>query len=290
MNSLPRYYWSDSDFFVEYAYRQAVQADVLGADYQVTENDIILLSVGGESSICYTIPDRIQGKKVVALVVPGCECLYLPKSVVAIHGTQPIDEFEREVGYLYFPGEILAIEDNCEPLEWSNIYTSETCQDQYGNKFSETYRGRWFKWSSQTYLYRTATAEDVADENYQNTDGDIVITDISCPIPGGVYDIPAYIDGKKVVAIGKNAFSGGYLNTRIVYVPATVKAIAWQAFAGCLYLTDVYFRCETVWIGYKVFGFYGNTTLHCSATCRSQDGYFKDLTESYDVTWKEWNG
>jgi len=136
------------------------------------------------------------------------------------------------------------------------------------------------------YSYRAAQAGDDFNAQYQNTGNDIVITGISQFSSDGVYDIPSYIDGKKVIAIAANAFSGS--NARIVYVPTTVKTIWNYAFAGCS-LTDIYFRGNAIYTETKAFDH--SLTIHCSASCSDRNfRYYKNCAANYGAIWKEWNG
>ena len=136
------------------------------------------------------------------------------------------------------------------------------------------------------YTYRAAQAGDDFNAQYQNTGNDIVITGISHTSADGTYDIPSYIDDKKVIAIVANAFSGS--NAKIVYIPATVKTIWNYAFAGCG-LTDLYFRGNAIYTESSAFS--GSIIIHCSATCSDRNFcYYKNSAASYGATWAEWNG
>ncbi len=140
--------------------------------------------------------------------------------------------------------------------------------------------------ATSAFTYRAARAGDDFSANYQNSGSDIVITGISRPSADGVYDIPSYIDGKKVIAIVANAFSGS--NARVVYVPATVKTIWNYAFAGCG-LTDIYFRGNAIYT--ENLAFSGGITIHCSATCSDRNyRYYKNSAANYGAVWQEWNG
>lgn len=136
------------------------------------------------------------------------------------------------------------------------------------------------------YTYRAARAGDDFNAQYQNTGNDIVITGIFQPSADGTYDIPSYIDGKKVIAIVANAFSGS--NAKIVYVPATVKTIWNYAFAGCG-LTDIYFRGNAIYTEGNAFS--SSIIIHCSASCSDRNfRYYKNSATNYGATWAEWNG
>lgn len=140
--------------------------------------------------------------------------------------------------------------------------------------------------SQVVYTYRAAHAGDEFNAQYQNTGNDIVITGISVPAENGVYDIPAYIDGKKVIAIVANAFTGS--NAKIVYLPDTVRNIWNYAFYSCP-LTDIYFRSNAIYAERNAFS--GSLTIHCSATCSDRNFYYyKNTAPSYGAVWAEWNG
>lgn len=138
------------------------------------------------------------------------------------------------------------------------------------------------------YSYRAAQAGDEYNAQYVNTGNDIVITGIAHPSPDGTYDIPAYIDGKKVIAIVANAFNGS--NAKAVYIPSTLRAIWNYAFHGCT-LTDIYFT-HNIYIESNAFGdTTGELTIHCPANCQDRNlRYYKTSATNYGATWEEWNG
>lgn len=259
----------------------------MGLDYPVTGNDIVITRIELNDHGWLQIPSYIEGKRVIALDTATfaegiTELIYLPKTLLALHD----HIFKNETPqYLFVSGEVLAIGENAEPNV--AILTTKTCVNQHGEKFSNL--SYWQEWSAQTYSYRTALPSDVGDSSYQNTDGDIVIISVDMPNEDYIYDIPAYIDGKKVVAIGPWAFSTTY--AAAIYVPATVKCVGMGAFSNCMYGADIYFRGDSIYAASSPFDIYSRITLHCSATCRNgSKGYYKDLAKGYNVTWKEWNG
>ena len=138
------------------------------------------------------------------------------------------------------------------------------------------------------YSYRAAQAGDEYNAQYVNTGNDIVITGITQQSPDGTYDIPSYIDGKKVIAIVANAFYGS--NAKVVYVPSTLRAIWNYAFHGCA-LTDIYFT-HNIYIEGNAFGdATGELTIHCPANCQDRNfRYYKNSAPNYGATWEEWNG
>ncbi len=140
--------------------------------------------------------------------------------------------------------------------------------------------------SSAVYTYRLAVSTDDYYALYQNPGSDIVITGIATPSPDGIYDIPAYIDGKRVLTIGYGAFSNS--NATVVYVPETVKNIAVLAFAPCD-LTDLYLRGSSIHIDNNAFS--GSFTIHCSDTCNDRNfRLIKNIADVYGAVWEEWGG
>ena len=138
------------------------------------------------------------------------------------------------------------------------------------------------------YIYRAAQAGDDFNANYANTGNDIVITGIFQPSADGTYDIPSYIDGKKVIAIVANAFYSS--NAKVVYVPSTLRAIWNYAFNGCA-LTDIYFTHNIYIEGNAFWDTTGELTIHCPANCQDRNfRYYKTSAPSYGATWEEWNG
>ena len=136
------------------------------------------------------------------------------------------------------------------------------------------------------FTYRIAQRADVYSATYQNSGGDIVITGISTLSPSGVYHIPAYIDGHRVIVIVGNAFSGS--NVRTVYWPETVNNICKFAFYGCD-LTDIYFSGKSIHL--EEYALPEGVTIHCSATCHDTVYHtFKNYAESWGYHWEEWNG
>lgn len=147
VDSLPSKWWEDPDTYHDYRYRQAVQADVLGLDYQVTANDIVVTTIELWEGGYLQIPPYIEGKRVIALdsvTFPegGPEHLELPETLLAIHRgvfIEPVYGPPR----VYVNGEVLAVGDETET--WREIYTSKTCVNQYGEKFSNY--SRWVEWN-----------------------------------------------------------------------------------------------------------------------------------------------
>lgn len=136
------------------------------------------------------------------------------------------------------------------------------------------------------YLYRAAKAGDDFSATYQNPGNHIVITGVGFPSLDGIYDIPAMIDGKTVVAIMSNAFFGS--GATKIFIPDSIQTIHDHAFNSCA-LTDVYFRGDAIFCYPNAFP--KNFTLHCSAECHDRNlRYYKSSAGNYHATWEEWNG
>ncbi len=140
--------------------------------------------------------------------------------------------------------------------------------------------------AAPVYTYRLAQRGDDFNANYTNPGSDIVITGIQTQTESGIYDIPDYIDGCRVLTIDSLAFYGS--NAKTVYIPATVKNIGRNAFYGCE-LQDIYLRGESVYINFDAFS--GDPVIHCSAQCSDRNyHYFSKSAQDYGATWEEWNG
>lgn len=119
----------------------------MGLDYQVTANDIVVTKIELWEGGYLQIPSYIEGKRVIALdsvTFPegGPEHLELPETLLAIHRgvfIEPVYGPPR----VYVNGEVLAVGDETET--WREIYTSKTCVNQYGEKFSNY--SRWVEWN-----------------------------------------------------------------------------------------------------------------------------------------------
>ena len=296
-SALPRFSWKDANTLCTYRYRPAVQSDVLGLDYQVTENDIVVELIEQEKlSNWLVVPSYMDGKRVIAIGAPGyanysAVKVYLPNTLLAIHD----GAMAKDVAELYISGEFLALESDTTVNKTTTVHSLEICQDQYGRKYADfwkdNYMPRWRVWTAQTYGYLKAGN---SPPDYINTDGDITILDINWPLEGEIYDIPAYIDGKKVIGIYTSAFRD--VNATAIYIPETVRWIAVDAAPGKAKVKDVYFRGDSLEI-VPIFmsDRYKDIIFHCSADCvdltDGVDGlYFKDNAARHGITWEEWNG
>ncbi|MBQ9374893.1 MAG: leucine-rich repeat domain-containing protein [Ruminococcus sp.] len=70
---------------------------------------------------------------------------------------------------------------------------------------------------------------------YQN--GAIQIVDYTGPSSGLKYTVPASIDGRKVIAIGEEAFEG--CDFASITIPNGIKHIYYGAFSACMYATSI---------------------------------------------------
>ncbi len=149
-----------------------------------------------------------------------------------------------------------------------------------------------------TYLYRNAVPADDYAVNSSVTENAVIITGVSGVSKTGEYVVPSTLGGKKVVAIGKNAFCSEQVKNTVrkVVLPETVKTIQEYAFYNCYNLTDLYLKGNAV----------GNTgvflpekskrnytiTIHCSAQCNDRNfRTYKTLCEFYGwAKFEEWNG
>lgn len=139
------------------------------------------------------------------------------------------------------------------------------------------------------YNYRLVASGEEYSAGYVNSSNDIIITGIATPSSNGEYTIPDYIDGKRVLVIASNAFTGS--GAKKVVIPATVKTIWGNAFTGCP-LTDVYFCGSAIYAAGNAFtGITGSLTIHCSATCSDRNyRYYKNTAPNYGAVFAEWNG
>lgn len=139
------------------------------------------------------------------------------------------------------------------------------------------------------YSYRLVASGEEYNAGYINGGSDIIITGVTTPSSTGEYTVPDYIDGKRVLVIASNAFTGSGAKT--VVISDTVKTIWGNAFAGCP-LTDIYFSGNAIYAEGEAFsGITGKLTIHCSATCSDRNyRYYKNTASNYGAVYAEWNG
>ena len=144
------------------------------------------------------------------------------------------------------------------------------------------------------FTYRAANG---GDDPYGTVDPsrDIVITGVAIPAADGVYHVPSYIDGKRVIAIGYIAFSG--TDARSVTLGETVRCIGQNAFLGCNHIHSVYLQADAVFLSPSAFTDASRRncalTIYGSSACteRQTGQLLKDLvTSRYGATYQEWNG
>ena len=145
------------------------------------------------------------------------------------------------------------------------------------------------------YEYRQAGAGDQLSAWDPETD--IVITGVKLIDDDGVYEIPATINGKRVVAIRPLAFSG--TDARKVTLGKNLIYVAQNAFSGCYNIEKLYIRAEYLFLSRSAFipASSRNCTLkiYCSAQCTVDDDlygdcYLKDMVRVYGGEFCEWNG
>ena len=111
-----------------------------------------------------------------------------------------------------------------------------------------------------------------------NEDGTYTVVGIDDCADGYVF-IPAYVDGKKVVAIGDSAFA----NTAIKYIgiPPTIESIGNRAFAGCKVLDNVVLSQSLTTIGQYAFaGCHAlkSIRIHSGVTIISDYAFYECIT------------
>lgn len=148
--------------------------------------------------------------------------------------------------------------------------------------------------ASVVYTYRLAQAGDAFNAHYTNDGNDIVITGVQTPSDSGRYEIPSYLDGKRVIAIMPNAFYG--TNVKEVVIGDTIKVIWQSAFLGCTNLTDIYLCGSKIDIDTTAFPpsdqRMGTLTFHSSSGCHNSNmlSYSSAADYWYGAAWEEWDG
>jgi len=89
--------------------------------------------------------------------------------------------------------------------------------------------------------------------------------------------IPAEIDGKPVVAIADNAFSGTDITG--ITLPAGMTEIGWFAFFGCVSLMNVNIPSSVGLIGYDAFANCPKLTIYCPS-----GSYSEKYAKSYGLS------
>lgn len=147
------------------------------------------------------------------------------------------------------------------------------------------------------YEYRAARAGDQLTDGTWDPETDIVITGVKLVAENGVYEIPSYINGKRVVAIRPLAFSG--TDARKVTLGCNIIYVSQNAFSGCYNISALYVRSDELYLSRSAFipASNRNCTLkiYCSAQCTVDDDlkgecYLKDIVRVYGGEFHEWNG
>ncbi len=147
---------------------------------------------------------------------------------------------------------------------------------------------------SVAYTYRAANAGDEHTGQTVDPENDIVITGVKTPSADGVYHIPSYIDGKRVIAIGAIAFNP--LDVKEVVLGETIRNVDQNAFIGCYNIAKFYVSSDVLYISRSAFtdATRRNCTLtfYSSAQCLDviSDDCLKDAVFRYRAEWKEWDG
>lgn len=282
-----------------YYYRLSEPRDnAADSSYQNPGNHITIIGVqANKAGGVFRVPETISGMTVAfigpfALNGVNLKHLYLPESVIALSYNAL---WYTALTNFYFTHDLYIPTSNHPP-----ITTVFHCPEDarcgpggvlYSEKSTNWSGAKWEDWGGVfppevVYSYRLAQSGDDFSASYQNPGNHIVITGVEFPSPDGIYDIPATIDGKTVVAIMSNAFySSGATK---IFIPDSVQTIHDHAFNGCA-LTDVYFRGDAIYCYPNAFP--KNFTLHCSAECHDRNlRYYKSSAVNYSATWEEWNG
>lgn len=147
------------------------------------------------------------------------------------------------------------------------------------------------------YEYREAGAGDQLADGTWDPKTDIVITGIKQIAGDGVYEIPAYIDGKRVIAIRPLAFSG--TDAKQVTLGENIVYVAPNAFSGCYDIEALYVRPDFLFLSRSAFIPASSRScklrIYCSAQCTVDDDLkgeccLKDIVRVYGGEYYEWNG
>ena len=147
------------------------------------------------------------------------------------------------------------------------------------------------------YAYREARSGDQLPSGSWDPATDIVITGVNITASNGVYEIPSYIDGKRVVAIRPYAFSD--TDARQVTLGANIIYVSQNAFSGCYNIEALYVRPNALFLSRSAFipasGRNCTLNIYCSARCTVDDDLYgdcklKDIVRVYGGVYHEWNG
>ena len=147
------------------------------------------------------------------------------------------------------------------------------------------------------YEYRAVRGGDQLPSGQYDPATDVVITGIKTVAADGVYQVPAYIDGYRVVGIMSLSFSG--TDARRVTLGKNIIYVAQNAFSGCYNIEALYVRSDALYLSRSAFipasGRNCTMKIYCSATCTINDAldgkcYLKDKVRIYGGEYQEWNG
>ncbi len=153
--------------------------------------------------------------------------------------------------------------------------------------------------SSTIYTYRAAQSSDdelVAGSTLMN--GGITITGVAKAPADGVYVIPEFIDGKKVVAVDKYAFNSEEIKdtVKVVVFPKSMLSVNVYSFYYCYNITDIYFAGEKTYIAGDAFPKPEKRnyiiTLHSSGTAENRNfTKLKNFAIMYhEMLFEAWDG
>lgn len=150
--------------------------------------------------------------------------------------------------------------------------------------------------SNVVYEYRAACPGDDHTGLSINVDNDIVITGIKTYASDGIYHIPSYIDGKRVISIDGYAFNS-YISVKEVYLGETVRNVGRYTFSSCYDLEKIYIACDKIYFPAFNQAHLFSLTIYSSAECQHihdvyDDCYLKDNPNRIcrGAQWQEWNG
>ena len=147
------------------------------------------------------------------------------------------------------------------------------------------------------YEYRAAQAGDQLTDGTWDPETDIVITGVKKIAADGVYEIPACIDGKRVVSVRPLAFSD--TDARKVTLGKNMIYVAQNAFSGCYNIEALYVRSNRLFLSRSAFIPASSRSctlkIYCAAQCTVKDDlkgecYLKDIVRVYGGEFHEWNG
>lgn len=256
---VPTYVWEEEETGIVYTYRQAVQEDVLGVPYEVTEDDVVILRVRGMGSrSSHAFPATVgDNKKVVALgeyvygkniyesylVLRCLRRLFLPNGLVAFHP----HAITHRLSTVYVCGEYLArgevtdTDFNGIDPTFTKIYCTEACQDEFGRKYAQSYI--WEAWSKPDDLafdrnyfwtdpetgirYQFERADPKVWKNssnkYRATSYEIELKGISTVGEDGICRIPSHILGYPVSVVWGLSIDDSIIKE--IYLPDTVELL-----------------------------------------------------------------